>query len=378
MRFSALITIALTLFVSALGMPSQAQDANSARTKCTEFGFKENTKDHDECVKQVLQASGSKATAKPIPPKKPSNTQPPPVVAERQIEEEYWKDAKKIDNKDAYQAYLRKYPVGLYADLAKAKIVQINSLQSVKVEADQQRNENQKNLPCSTTLTYNYWTNCFGTYSWPDGGKYVGMFKDGKFDGQGTSTSSNGNKYVGEFSDNKLNGQGTFYWSDGDKYVGEYKDNKRNGQGTYYYQADNQLKGDKYVGEHRNGMFNGVGTYTWSSGNKYIGEFRNDKRTGQGTFYFLADDQWKGDKYVGEFLDGIRNGQGTYYWLNGDKFMGEIRGGAPNGKGTYTYSSGNKYIGEFRDGLFNGQGAEFGPTGNVIYSGKYLNGKSAP
>jgi len=26
---------------------------------------------------------------------------------------------------------------------------------------------------------------------------------------------------------------GTYVWDDGDKYVGEYKDNKRNGQGTY-------------------------------------------------------------------------------------------------------------------------------------------------
>jgi len=29
------------------------------------------------------------------------------------------------------------------------------------------------------------------------------------------------------------NGYGTFTWSDGAKYVGEFKDGKRNGQGTY-------------------------------------------------------------------------------------------------------------------------------------------------
>ena len=30
-----------------------------------------------------------------------------------------------------------------------------------------------------------------------------------------------------------INGYGTYTWSDGDKYVGEYKDGKMHGQGTY-------------------------------------------------------------------------------------------------------------------------------------------------
>ena len=32
---------------------------------------------------------------------------------------------------------------------------------------------------------------------------------------------------------NCTNGEGTFTWGNGEKYVGEYKDNKRHGQGTY-------------------------------------------------------------------------------------------------------------------------------------------------
>ena len=72
-----------------------------------------------------------------------------------------------------------------------------------------------------------------GTYIYNGGSKYVGEWKDGKFEGQGTITWSDGDKYVGEFKDGLRNGQGTNTNADGDKYVGEWKDNLKNGQGTY-------------------------------------------------------------------------------------------------------------------------------------------------
>ena len=31
-----------------------------------------------------------------------------------------------------------------------------------------------------------FWDNCFGTYTWPDGEKYVGEWRDNKKHGQGT------------------------------------------------------------------------------------------------------------------------------------------------------------------------------------------------
>ena len=50
-------------------------------------------------------------------------------------------------------------------------------------------------------LSTKEWANCYGTFIFPDGAKYVGEFKDGKPHGQGTMTSSDGTKYVGEFKD---------------------------------------------------------------------------------------------------------------------------------------------------------------------------------
>ena len=81
----------------------------------------------------------------------------------------------------------------------------------------------------------------------------------------------------------------------GDKYVGEFRNGKRNGQGTYTFAT-----GDKYVGQHRNGKRHGQGTFTFANGNKYVGEFRNGKFYGQGTFT-IADGRikegfWKDNK----------------------------------------------------------------------------------
>jgi hypothetical protein len=58
------------------------------------------------------------------------------------------------------------------------------------------------------------WHNCIGTATFADGNKYVGEYKDNKFDGQGTATFADGNKYVGEWKDDKRNGQGTYTSTD--------------------------------------------------------------------------------------------------------------------------------------------------------------------
>ena len=81
-------------------------------------------------------------------------------------------------------------------------------------------------------------------------------------------TYSNGDKYVGEYKDDKEHGQGTFTWSNGDKYVGEFKDGKKHGQGTYI-----KPEGRKYVGEWKDGeRWNGT---LFDKEGKIIGKFMN-------------------------------------------------------------------------------------------------------
>lgn len=59
------------------------------------------------------------------------------------------------------------------------------------------------------------WTNCFGFHTDRSGNKYIGEFKNGKPNGQGTYTFANGTRYVGEWKDGKRNGKGYIKFADG-------------------------------------------------------------------------------------------------------------------------------------------------------------------
>ena len=46
--------------------------------------------------------------------------------------------------------------------------------------------------PCPGDFKTTTWTNCFGTYTYYDGSKYVGEYRDGKRNGQGIEYAANG------------------------------------------------------------------------------------------------------------------------------------------------------------------------------------------
>ena len=77
--------------------------------------------------------------------------------------------------------------------------------------------------PCPSS---GVWDNCFGTYIYDEGEKYVGEWKDNKYNGQGTYTWPSGEKYVGQYKDDKRHGQGTYTFANGYKENGYYLKNQ--------------------------------------------------------------------------------------------------------------------------------------------------------
>jgi S1-C subfamily serine protease len=80
--------------------------------------------------------------------------------------------------------------------------------------------------PAERHSTNSPWSNCFGTYTFPSGNKYVGEYRNNKRNGQGAFTFADGNKYVGEFKNDKRHGQGTFTFVSGNVKKGIWENNK--------------------------------------------------------------------------------------------------------------------------------------------------------
>lgn len=200
----------------------------------------------------------------------------------------------------------------------------------------------QSKLPsCQGTDTAT-WNMCFGTWTNPDGRKYVGEWKDGTPYGIGTGTRSNGRTYVGEFRDGKYNGQGTITFPDGAKYIGEFKHGGMHGRGTYTF-----ANGNKYVGEYQDGNRDGKGTLTLLSGAKYVGEWKDDEINGLGTYTYA-----NGNQYVGEFKEYEYHGQGTRTYSDGSKYVGEWKNSKRHGLGKMNYADENIKYGQWIDDRF--------------------------
>lgn len=113
--------------------------------------------------------------------------------------------------------------------------------------------------------------NTNGNWTWKEWGnektdvKYEGDIVKGIPNGQGIETL-NEFKYVGQYKDGKKNGQGTFNFSNGSKYVGEWKDGERHGQGTYTYPD-----GEKWIGEFRDGK--DWNTITYDKNGNILGRY---------------------------------------------------------------------------------------------------------
>lgn len=118
-----------------------------------------------------------------------------------------------------------------------------------------------------------------GTKIHPNGTRYTGDFRDGKFEGQGVLILANGEKYVGHFQNGHPNGEGVLNYADGGKYTGHWVNGLRDGQGTM-----RTANGGLYTGLWSNGKASGYGKFKWANGDQFIGEFANSRPTSNGKY----------------------------------------------------------------------------------------------
>jgi hypothetical protein len=183
-----------------------------------------------------------------------------------------------------------------------------------------------------------------GTFTWADGGKYVGDWENGKRHGRGTYEDDKGNRYVGGWKNDQKDGDDAvetcaqarpLYYQDVEDYIhckdwtgmyfGAFKNDQKEGQGTYTWTihetryernlvcgSTEELPRDKYVVKK-------IGV------DKYVGQWKNGKQDGQGTMTFADSEK----KYVGEWKNGLYHGHGTFTDLWGESKTCEWEGQSP-------------------------------------------------
>ena len=174
----------------------------------------------------------------------------------------------------------------------------------------------------------------------PDGGRYYGSMRDGRFHGRGRIEWDNGTRYEGSFENGLYSGRGRLTAHDGRTYNGEFEKGLFHGRGRY-----DSPGGEVWEGDFEKGEFTGSGSYSRPDGFRYRGEFLKWRMQGEGRLTDAHGDVWEG-----RFVNGELTGQGKAISKRGDVYEGEFSRGQFHGKGTLTHADGRKSTGTWRYG----------------------------
>jgi hypothetical protein len=177
-----------------------------------------------------------------------------------------------------------------------------------------------------------------GVFNFPDGSDYFGDRQDRRTNGTityGPGSELAGDCYVGELLDGYPHGKGAYTFADGHKLVGQFRNGTSDGRCTLTFGPECERAGHVSTGIFRDFVKCGWGTYECAE-YTYIGHYWNGLKHGSGTTLFT-----NGDKYVGDFRDDWWNGQGKLSYARNGSFAGEFRDGLMHGKGTQFAGNGD-------------------------------------
>ena len=191
-----------------------------------------------------------------------------------------------------------------------------------------------------------------GTYRFKDGATRHGIWKEGKFTDALTSATSGQNDCPASPTAYFDDCFGTFAFDEGDKYIGQFQDDDFHGLGAYYFPD-----GDMFFGTFRGGKWNGLGIYAFNSndgsdGDLQIGWYSDGEIDGEGAYIFNSNGEWAGDIFAGNHKDGKAQGLGAYFHQNGDKFIGTYKGDVRHGPGAVYFADGDMKSGIWQNGDF--------------------------
>lgn len=163
--------------------------------------------------------------------------------------------------------------------------------------------------------------------TYPNGDCYIGQWHQGKADGLGKYTSPNGQvdgveyknaqvTYEGQWFADKQHGHGRELWeafSEGRKfeYLGQFRDGTKDGDGSY---RDPQ---GQFYGQWRSNAMDGHGVHIVAEVGEMRGIFSLGRMCG------IGQSRWNdGQVYEGQYVNDPMHGFGTFVWSNGQHYKG--------------------------------------------------------
>ncbi|MFK7947689.1 MAG: caspase family protein [Saprospiraceae bacterium] len=162
----------------------------------------------------------------------------------------------------------------------------------------------------------------------------VGCINGNCLNGIGTYLYKDGRKLYSQFENGHPINQVVCYYPDGQKYIGLWKEDKKNSNGILYTKEGKIISGawdnNRLLGENKNEQIgcldgdcvSGEGTYVYDDFTRYNGSFNNGLANGFGVCYYSD-----GDIYIGEWKNHTFDGYGTMYFNNGEMVEGNWKNG---------------------------------------------------
>jgi hypothetical protein len=333
------------------------------------------------------------AAEQPEPPRSSGRTsvatRTPPVQSR---EARLWQIAVDSDKAGAYDAYLRKYPNGRYAALARARLAEMDAaaMQSSSsrtatqpatkastqssppaphATGEQPAGDAQKGL--SLSAEEELWRAATTSARESDYQAYLREYPEGRY-AMAAKMRLAGSVPPGEnhpptsgMSAPAPNASGSAQAPrpPGDQAIW----NKAIANGQSIRLRDQTMTGNFAI-DPQTGKVSGTGRIVWTNGNRFEGTLVNGVKQGAGQFFWN-----NGQHYIGDWTNDVPNGVGVIVFPNGDRYEGQVKDGESHGQGSARFNSGDSYVGAWLNGKRHGHGRYVWADG-AYWEGEFRNG----
>jgi hypothetical protein len=310
-------------------------------------------------------------------------------------EQRLWQIAVDSDKAGAYDAYLRKYPNGRYAALARARLAEMEAaMQSssgrVGAQPAQPTTQSSAPAPEATGATgerekpagdartapgpsaeEEMWRTATTSARESDYEAYLKQYPEGRYAIAakmrlaGGLPSGGNHPATSGMSAPAPNASGSAQAPrpPGDQTIW----NKAIANGQSIRLRDQTMTGNFAI-DPQTGKVSGTGRIVWNNGNRFEGTLVNGVKQGKGQFFWN-----NGQHYIGDWINDVPNGMGVIVFPNGDRYEGQVKDGESHGQGTARFTGGDSYVGAWVNGKRHGQG-RYAWADGAYWEGEFRNG----